>query len=141
MSERTPLRRDDLGTVSRIRLAARILTSFVVVHAGLRRTPLPDLVGRLSEGPRATWPHVRPIRLSRAVDRTLRIGTRRPRCLILALVLYRLLRAQGDEGDVVIGLPIDARDKDAHAWIEIDGRDIGPPPGKGVHEELARYTC
>jgi hypothetical protein len=139
VSERTPLRRNDLGTLSRARLASRIWTSFVTVHLGLRRMPLPELVERLADGPAATWPPLRPSRLSRAVDRTLRLGRRRPRCLILALVLYRLLRSQGDDGDVVIGLPIDARDKDAHAWIEIDGRDIGPPPGKGVHEELARY--
>ena len=139
MSGDASLRHDDLGTAARVRLAARIVTSFAVVHAGLRRAPLPDLVTRLAEGPPATWPAIRPIRLSRAVDRTLRIGPRRPRCLILALVLYRLIRAQGDTADVVIGLPIDARDKDAHAWIEVDGRDIGPPPGKGVHEELARY--
>ena len=33
-----------------------------------------------------------------------------------------------------------ARDVDAHAWIEMEGHDIGPPPGKGDHEELARYA-
>lgn len=140
MSEETRVRSGDLGAMAKLRLAARIGTSFVVVHVGLRRVALPELVARLADGPPATWPSVRPIRLSRAVDRTLRLGSRRPRCLILALVLYRLLRAQGDRGALVIGIPIEARDKDAHAWVEIDGRDIGPPPGKGAHEELARYA-
>jgi hypothetical protein len=126
--------------VAKVRLAARIVTSFVVVHVGLRRVSLPELVARLGGGPRASWPPVRPIRLSRAVHRTLRLGSRRPRCLILALVLYRLLRSQGDRGALVIGIPIEARDKDAHAWVEMEGHDIGPPPGKGAHEELARYA-
>ena len=52
---------------------------------------------------------------------------------------YRLLREQGDEPELVIGLPQTAADKDAHAWVELDGVDVGPPPGRGTHEELARF--
>ena len=57
-----------------------------------------------------------------------------------ALVLYRLLREQGDEPELVIGLPQTAADKDAHAWVELGGVDVGPPPGRGTHEELARFS-
>ena len=55
-------------------------------------------------------------------------------------MLFRLLRAQGEEPELVIGLPLEPRDRDAHAWIELAGRDVGPPPGKGRHVELARYA-
>ena len=56
-----------------------------------------------------------------------------------SLVLYRLLREQGDDAELVIGLPQTPADKDAHAWVELAGRDVGPPPGRGPHEELARF--
>jgi hypothetical protein len=61
--------------------------------------------------------------------------------LFSALVLYRLLRAQGDRAELVIGLPSDARTKDAHAWVELDGVDVGPPPGRSGHLELTRYSA
>ena len=41
--------------------------------------------------------------------------------------------------ELVIGLPREPKDKDAHAWVELHGMDVGPPPGRGLHEELARY--
>ena len=130
---------DPLTPTAKARLAGAVLLTFVRVHALLRRRPLPDVVSALGRPGGASWPRVRALRLSRTVDRVLRVGGRRPRCLILALVLYRLIRAQGDEAEVVIGLPLDARDKDAHAWVEVGGVDVGPPPGKGAHQELARY--
>jgi Transglutaminase-like superfamily len=74
------------------------------------------------------------------VDRALHIGARRPSCLVSALILFRLLREQGDPAELVIGLPEDAGTKEAHAWVELDGRDVGPPPGRGHHVALARYT-
>jgi hypothetical protein len=55
------------------------------------------------------------------------------------MVLYRLLEGQGIDAELVIGLPREPRDKDAHAWVEVDGVDVGPPPGGSRHEELARY--
>jgi hypothetical protein len=55
-------------------------------------------------------------------------------------VLYRLLRSRGEPAELVIGLPREPKDKDAHAWVELDGRDVGPPPGKAGHEQLARYV-
>jgi hypothetical protein len=46
---------------------------------------------------------------------------------------------QGQSAEVVIGLPQEPLDNKAHAWVEIDGVDVGPPPGRQGHEELARY--
>jgi hypothetical protein len=57
----------------------------------------------------------------------------------MALVHYRLLREQGDTPELVIGLEPSPRTKDAHAWLEVNGIDVGPPPGRGLHEELVRY--
>jgi Transglutaminase-like superfamily len=60
--------------------------------------------------------------------------------LINALVLYRLLREQGDPVELVIGLPEQAADERAHAWVELEGRDVGPPPGRAGHSEMARLS-
>jgi hypothetical protein len=59
---------------------------------------------------------------------------------VSALVLFRLLRRQGDPAELVIGLPATAADQNAHAWIELDGRDVGPAPGRNGHVELARFS-
>ena len=74
------------------------------------------------------------------VGRAFLVGPYQPRCLLRALVLFRELRRQGDPAELVIGLPRELVDKDAHAWVEIDGVDVGPPPGRGPHEPLARYA-
>lgn len=127
-----------LSITTKTRLATRIGATFLLVHWRLRRTPLPQVVRSL--GARDGSPtRLEPRRLSRIVYRTLRLGGHRARCLVGALVLYRLLRAQGDEPDLVIGLPETPLDHEAHAWVELDRVDVGPPPGKGSHEELARY--
>jgi len=121
-----------------MRLALRIWSRYLLVRRGLRAKPLPifaEELGRTGVG--ATWRS--PWVLSGAVDRSLRLGPYRTRCLFGALVLYRLLREQGDEVELVIGLPASARDHLAHAWVELDGIDLGPPPGRGDHAELARF--
>jgi Transglutaminase-like superfamily len=131
--------RERLGLGEKARLAVRIWLLLAHVLVGTRREPLPPYVARLGRPGRLRSPRVTPERLSRAVDRSLRIGEHRPRCLVNALVLYRLLREQGDEAELVIGLPEQAVDKDAHAWVELHGVDVGPPPGRSGHEPLARF--
>ena len=120
-------------------LAIRVWRLYLFVRREIRRKRLPDLVRELGrtavQGDRRS-----PALLSLAVHRSLRIGPHRPRCLFGALVLYRLLREQGDEAALVIGLPNDARDHEAHAWVEMSGRDVGPPPGRGRHAAMARFS-
>lgn len=128
-----------MGPIAKARLFGEVIGAFLLVRRRLRQRPLPDVVRELGTSGDAWWERVRPLRLSRIVHRALGIGPWHPRCLIMALVLFRLLRAQGDDAELVIGLPTEPEDKDAHAWVELDGRDIGPPPGKNGHEELARY--
>ena len=120
-------------------LALRIWALLARVLVGLRREPLPAFVARLGETGSQRHDRHSSARLSHAVDRSLRIGSRRPRCLVNALVLYRLLREQDDAAELVIGLPARPTDKDAHAWVELGGVDVGPPPGRSGHEELARF--
>jgi hypothetical protein len=134
----SPVSEGPLPLPAKAGLALRIWALYPRVLLGLRREQLPAFVARLGEPGRRRAPHP-PARLSHAVDRSLRLGSHRPRCLVNAVVLYRLLREQGDEAELVIGLPETPADKDAHAWVELGGRDVGPPPGKGAHQELARF--
>lgn len=126
---------------SRLVLALRVMAAFAHVHVTLRRSPLPEAVLRLVT-PRRSPPPDRvetAARLGHAVDRTLRVGPFRPRCLHSALVLLRLLRVQGQPAVLVVGLPRQAASNRAHAWVELAGRDVGPPPGRCGHQVLARY--
>ena len=80
-----------------------------------------------------------PDRLGRAIHRGLRLGPFAPRCLPKAMVMYEILKEQGEAPELVIGLPDQARSHEAHAWVELDLVDVGPPPGRAGHDELVRY--
>lgn len=125
---------------ARVRLALRVWAGYAAVREALWRHPLPEAVqvaGRARRPP----PRAEPTpRLSRAVDRCLRLGPWQAGCLTASLVLLRLLRAQGAAAELVIGLPEAAPDHRAHAWVEVGGRVAGPPPGRNGHVELVRYV-
>lgn len=130
-----------LAWAPKVLLAIRIWFTFLVIRARLRGGNLDRLVGRLAR-PRGGAPrigHLDPRRLGRIVHRVLWVGPFEPRCIFTALVLFRLLCRQGDRAQLVIGLPSRAATKDAHAWVEIDGIDVGPPPGRGHNDVLVRY--
>lgn len=128
-----------LSALAKASLALRIWFWFFVVHLDLRTHSLPTIVARLREAPKAHRAAIAPVRLGHIVVRVLRLGEHRPRCLINALVHYRLLAEQGVQGELVVGLLHESSNQEAHAWIELDGRDVGPPPGRGHHVALARY--
>jgi hypothetical protein len=132
-------RRARPSLADKARLAARVWHAYVLVRFHLHRYPLPDLVARLGARPGSMHRRYAPVSLSRAVHRALGTRLTEQTCLIRALVLYRLLRAQGDDAELVIGLPPRPVDHRAHAWVELDGVDLGPPPGRGAYEPLARY--
>jgi Uncharacterised nucleotidyltransferase/Transglutaminase-like superfamily len=127
-----------LGLHEKLALALRIWFWFLVVQLELRRRPLREVVVGLGT-PSRPRRSIGPRRLGYMVTRTLHVGPYRPRCLLSALVHYRMLVEHGHRGELVIGLPRAARSKDAHAWIEIGGADVGPPPGRGDHLALAHY--
>lgn len=126
-----------MSFVEKLSLVVRIWGVYVAVRLALRRYPLPEAVAQLgADTGRSAQPTTL---LSRAVSRALRIGPWRPRCLTRSLVLYRLLRMQGAPAQLMIGLPSHASEWDAHAWVELDGQDVGPLPGRSGHQELVRY--
>jgi hypothetical protein len=132
------MKRKGLSSRERVTLALRVWRSYARVRWNLRRRPLPEVVSQLGASD-AEGIHLPPVRLGRAVQRALTIAGHPPRCLVSSLVLYDLLRARDERPELVIGLPESPRTKDAHAWVEIDGVDVGPPPGRGAHRELGRY--
>jgi hypothetical protein len=130
-----------LSLVAKIRLAARIWLRYARVRIAVDREPLPAFVSQLgATAPFRQHAQHAPATLSRAIYRCLRVGRRRPRCVINALVLFRLLREQGEAAELVIGLPEAATDHRAHAWVELAGGDVGPPPGRAGHHEIARFS-
>jgi len=128
-----------LGTGAKLRLAAVTWLEYVRVIARFRGVSLPDLVRALESPDGGRLAPLEPRRLGKLVHRFLNQGPFRPRCLTMSLVLFRLLVRQGTTAQLVVGLPPEPTDTDAHAWVEVDGRDVGPPPGRMGHEEMARY--
>ncbi len=120
------------------RLAWRIWRCFLEVMFRDPREPLPEFIARFGRVAVGRAERIPPTRLRRAILRVLRIGPWRPACLPNALVLYRLLREQGDDAALVIGLPVEALTHEAHAWVELNGQDLGPFPGVH-HTALARF--
>lgn len=126
----------------KLRLGVEVVRTYVSVRLALARgTPLPELVERLQASPpRPTDdPPLHPRRLGRLVARVLRLGPVRARCLTSSLVLLRLLTRQATAGELVIGLPKAGDDPYGHAWVEVRGFEVGPPPGRAGHRELIRY--
>jgi hypothetical protein len=134
----------DLARVARVRpwhvvVVLRTWVTLVRVLVLVRRMPLPAVVARLDVDPPRARVRRQPATLSRVSHRALHLGRFAPRCLFRALVLFHLVRAQGDRPSLVIGLPEAAAGRDAHAWVEVVGRDVGPPPGRAGHLALVRY--
>lgn len=130
-----------VSPASRVRLALRIFRAYLVVQVGLRlrRRPLPELVHNLAAGASVARDVHPPRRVSWATYRLLKLGPYRPRCLIGSLVVFRVLHEQRSPALLAIGLPEAGEDITAHAWIEVENRDVGPPPGRGDHEVMVRF--
>lgn len=127
--------------LNRVRLAMRIWWRYGVVRVELaRQKSLTDTVDVLRNRTPARPIDQEPRQLGRSVVRALRAGPIQPRCLTLALVHMTLLNDNRIPGQLVIGLPKVAHGPRAHAWIELEGVDIGPPPGRHGHEEMVRYS-
>jgi glycosyltransferase involved in cell wall biosynthesis len=124
---------------TRAAVAAHAWLSLGVVATQLRRRSLPAVVAGMARTTPVPLPGVAPARLGQMVYGSLHVGRFQPRCLVTSLVHLRLLRQQGRDAELVIGLDPVQHGKDAHAWVEIGGLDVGPPPGRGGHEELVRY--
>jgi Transglutaminase-like superfamily len=122
----------------RLRTARRVWARLILILWMRRGRQLPGLVDQLAR-PRQTTPPNDPTRQGLAVYTLLGVGRMRARCLTMSLVHFSLLVDQGFQPELVIGLPPRPINPDAHAWVEIDGVDVGPPPGMMGAEELARF--
>lgn len=131
--------RTALGPLTRVPLATLALWDAALVYGRLRRSPLPAVVAWLDRPPFLRIRPVEPLRLGRFVYRVLGLAPRRPRCLVISLIFFRMLRRQEMAPELVIGLPLDPTTHEAHAWVEVEGRVVGPPPGTLGHRPLARY--
>ena len=71
-------------------------------------------------------PNLAAIRIARAVGRASRYGVFRPKCLVRAIALQRLLEQEGITGSSVrIGVRLEKGEFTAHAWVELDGHILG----------------
>ncbi len=127
------------ATLRKLLLVGRVWTHYARVSYALRRHSLPDLVRSLDRLPARGRSRQHPATYARAIHLGLRLGPWAPRCLPKALIMFRLLREQGDNPQLVIGIPERATTHIAHAWIELEGKDVGPPPGRGGRGVLAQY--
>lgn len=129
-----------LGITTKLAFGSVIWLEYVRVIREVHRTSLPQLVQRLQDQPHhIPLPRIDPLLLGRIVSRTLRRHPFRPRCLTMSLVHFRLLTRQGTGAQLIVGLPLEPSSHEAHAWVEVGGLDVGPPPGRMGHEEMARY--
>ena len=127
-----------LPLTMKAQMLVRIWRCFLGITLRDPREPLPQFITRLGRVESRQGNRIPPVRLRRAILRALHVGSWRPTCLANALVLYRLLREQGDSAELVIGLPVEALTHEAHAWVELNGQDLGPFPGIH-HTALARF--
>lgn len=131
---------DSFPMLWKIRLALRMWGLLFVAKLAISIAPLPRVVDYLLRPPRRICtPRLDPLQLSRINERVFRLGPIHARCLTRSLVHLRCLCTQGDRGELVIGLPPTVHTSDAHAWVELDGRVVGPPPGTAGHVEFVRY--
>lgn len=128
-----------LSFVRKAWLITRIWVSYLRVVL-MARLPLPDQVKTLQSRPVLSTRPIAVSTLGRAIHRGLRVGPLTPRCLPKAMIMFEILHQQGARPELVIGLPKGPTSHEAHAWVELDKVDVGPPPGQSGHEELARYS-
>lgn len=109
----------------KLALAAEILGAYVRVRRALRRSDFQDAVLALRSPDSRVQDGADPVRLGRAVSRTLRLVPTDSRCLMRSLVLTDVLARRGMSSCLVIGVT-PGPDFAAHAWVEADGRPLLP---------------
>lgn len=96
------------------------------------RRPIGRLMARPPaprERPRDVRQEQRAARLARAVDRAARRGVFRPKCLVRAMALHRMLERSGIHDSVIrIGVRREGDELLAHAWVEHLGTTLIDSP-------------
>ena len=134
-----------LRRVRALRDVARAQVALLVAQHAVWTRPTGELVALVPvagpdpvAGPARPTPHA--WRLAVAVRRAASYGVFRPKCLVRAVALQRMLERDGIRGSqVVIGVRRDAGAFGAHAWVELGGRALGADAiGARGHVRLAR---
>ena len=126
---------------SKAALLIRIWYWYARIRHALREGNLVEVVNKLGDVDGRHRYGIAPARLGRIVDRALPLSLTGATCLAKSLVLFRLLHWSGFEPELVVGLPATPANHEAHAWDEIEGVDVGPPPGGAGFTVLARYRA
>lgn len=140
----TPPRLAPAGIWTRLRLGAEVVRARWLTDRLIRRGDLAGLVPLALARPplRRPW---RPSLIGGAAHRLVRSmlpgerGEDRVRCIHRAAVMQHLLLRQGQPAALVIGVKPGSGSARAHAWVELGGEVVGPPPGRMGHRELTRY--
>jgi hypothetical protein len=122
----------------------RAQAALIKAQRAVGSMPRGDLVrdDEPSGGLAADSPHVQPNRvddarrIALAVNRVAAFGMFRPKCLVRAMALRRLLDADGISGaQVRVGVQIRQGGFAAHAWVEYAGQVVGDDP-----DVVGRYS-
>ena len=131
-------------TLADWRIAGEAWVLFVLVEIGLRALPLKVLLVLLEKG-------VAPVRRAqdgelpdreRVTDLAQAVAWRhvlKPNCLKTALVVYRLLRRNGIEAELVIGTRRVKGKLEGHAWVEHRGHVVLGGVADGGYVPLPRF--
>lgn len=115
---------------------ARAWWCLLVVDVALRIVSVTRLVPRAGAA-RPRHAPLPPARIAELLDIARRHSPVRPSCLKEALVLARLLHAEGVAATVRIGVARRDAALDAHAWVEHPGQEPGGPRDAGAYTALA----
>lgn len=118
-----------ISAAEALTLAEAQLTLLACQAAKWRR-PIGSLVGNACTASEEPGPDLaEAIRVGWAVSRAARYGFFRPRCLVQALAIQRMLRRRGlNPGELRIGVRLADGRMVAHAWVELGEEIIGDVP-------------
>lgn len=118
-------------------LAVRVFRIFALVLMFVSWRPLHELVRDLGSPKRSAVQRHPPRRMSRAVHLLLRVGNRRPRCMIGAY--FRAASRAGRRRQHRHRAARKGRRPDGSRMGRIERHGPWPTPGKGQHKEMTRY--
>jgi hypothetical protein len=121
------------------RLLLRAWWHLLLVDVALRIVPVTWLLSRTAVVPRRS-PSLPPERVGWLLSVARRHSPVRATCLTEALVLARMLRAEGVEATVTIGVACLRGRLRAHAWVEQGGQIVGERSDVTTYAPLAAVS-
>lgn len=116
-------------TLAEVGLAAEAQLVLLYCQFVRWRRPVGQLLGiEAMHAVRKASPNDAPIAFgtSLAVTRATRFGVFRPQCLVRALAIQKMLQRRGIQGsELRIGVRLQERVFQAHAWVELSGLVLG----------------